>query len=167
MTRGGAAPGRRASGKRACDQDATSSGVGTPSARITALRADIRASGETAVLSDDELAEFRDRPERMRELHDSLQEAFGLFASSLIDASSPGVKMIEDACRANLETVRDPELRERLRPSYRAACKRLIISDGFYEAIKENALLQKFAGGLGNDWTPVNFCRSAFSLIAS
>jgi ribonucleoside-diphosphate reductase alpha chain len=27
--------------------------------------------------------------------------------------------------------------------------------DGIYEAIKENALLQKFAGGLGNDWTPV------------
>jgi ribonucleoside-diphosphate reductase alpha chain len=27
--------------------------------------------------------------------------------------------------------------------------------DSIYEAIKENALLQKFAGGLGNDWTPV------------
>jgi len=27
--------------------------------------------------------------------------------------------------------------------------------DAIYEAIKENALLQKFAGGLGNDWTPV------------
>ena len=27
--------------------------------------------------------------------------------------------------------------------------------DGIYEAIKENALLSKWAGGLGNDWTPV------------
>ncbi|HSH96882.1 MAG: ribonucleoside-diphosphate reductase subunit alpha [Methylophilaceae bacterium] len=27
--------------------------------------------------------------------------------------------------------------------------------DGIYQAIKENALLQKYAGGLGNDWTPV------------
>lgn len=27
--------------------------------------------------------------------------------------------------------------------------------DGIYEAIKENALLSKFAGGLGNDWTRV------------
>ncbi|MDD5613125.1 MAG: ribonucleoside-diphosphate reductase subunit alpha, partial [Gallionella sp.] len=27
--------------------------------------------------------------------------------------------------------------------------------DGIYEAIKENALLSKFAGGLGNDWTAV------------
>ncbi len=27
--------------------------------------------------------------------------------------------------------------------------------EGIYEALKENALLSKFAGGLGNDWTPV------------
>ena len=27
--------------------------------------------------------------------------------------------------------------------------------EGIYQAIKENALLQKYAGGLGNDWTPV------------
>ena len=27
--------------------------------------------------------------------------------------------------------------------------------DGIYEAIKENAMLQEYAGGIGNDWTPV------------
>lgn len=27
--------------------------------------------------------------------------------------------------------------------------------DGIYNAIKDNALLSKYAGGLGNDWTPV------------
>ena len=27
--------------------------------------------------------------------------------------------------------------------------------DGIYDAIKDNALLSKYAGGLGNDWTPV------------
>ena len=27
--------------------------------------------------------------------------------------------------------------------------------DGIYEGLKENALLQKYAGGIGNDWTPV------------
>lgn len=27
--------------------------------------------------------------------------------------------------------------------------------DGIYDSIKDNALLSKFAGGLGNDWTPV------------
>src|SRR3546814_11372854 len=31
---------------------------------------------------------------------------------------------------------------------------------GIYDAIKENALLAKYAGGLGNDWTPVRALRS-------
>lgn len=32
--------------------------------------------------------------------------------------------------------------------------------EGIYEAIKENALLAKYAGGLGNDWTPVRALHS-------
>ena len=46
-------------------------------------------------------------------------------------------------CVAHLErSVSDPVLRERLRPSYRAACKRLIMSERFYEAIQRpNATL--------------------------
>jgi cation diffusion facilitator CzcD-associated flavoprotein CzcO len=45
--------------------------------------------------------------------------------------------MIQQACLANLENnVHDAELRERLRPTYRAACKRLIISPDFYDAIQ-------------------------------
>jgi cation diffusion facilitator CzcD-associated flavoprotein CzcO len=53
------------------------------------------------------------------------------------------MKAIEETCRANLESsVTDPVLREKLRPSYRAACKRLIISPDFYHAIqKPNAEL--------------------------
>nr|MBF0683582.1 ribonucleoside-diphosphate reductase subunit alpha [Pseudomonas sp.] len=31
---------------------------------------------------------------------------------------------------------------------------------GIYEAIRDNALLSKYAGGLGNDWTPVRALRS-------
>ena len=47
------------------------------------------------------------------------------------------MKLIEEACRRTSRTsVRDPELRERLRPSYRAACKRLVISPDFYQAIQ-------------------------------
>ena len=44
------------------------------------------------------------------------------------------------------------------RRSQLASCYLTTVSDdldGIYEAIKENALLQKFAGGIGNDWTPV------------
>lgn len=39
-----------------------------------------------------------------------------------------------------------------------SSCYLTTISDdliGIYDGIKENALLSKFAGGLGNDWTPV------------
>ena len=39
-----------------------------------------------------------------------------------------------------------------------SSCYLTTVSDdleGIYQGIKENALLQKYAGGLGNDWTPV------------
>jgi cation diffusion facilitator CzcD-associated flavoprotein CzcO len=62
---------------------------------------------------------------------------FGLFANAVIDSKSAEIQMIEAACLANLENnVHDPDLRERLRPEYRAACKRLIISPDFYDAIQ-------------------------------
>jgi cation diffusion facilitator CzcD-associated flavoprotein CzcO len=65
------------------------------------------------------------------------------FANVLVDAESPALKVIHDFCEANLEnSVRDPELREKLRPDYRATCKRLIMSEDFYDAIqKPNATL--------------------------
>ena len=92
---------------------------------------------ENPPYSDEEKATFRNDPALLPALHTQLGEMFGLFANAVIDADSPGIKMIEDACLANLETnVRDADLRERLRPSYRAACKRLIISPDFYDAIQ-------------------------------
>ncbi|MFM7704011.1 MAG: ribonucleoside-diphosphate reductase subunit alpha, partial [Rubrivivax sp.] len=44
------------------------------------------------------------------------------------------------------------------RRSQLSSCYLTTVADdleGIYDAIKENALLSKFAGGLGNDWTPV------------
>ena len=44
------------------------------------------------------------------------------------------------------------------RRSQLSSCYLTTVADdleGIYEAIKENALLAKYAGGLGNDWTPV------------
>ncbi len=87
--------------------------------------------------SEEERDEFRAHPERLIELHDNLAVAFGGFASAVIDADSVGMEMIERMCLSNLETVRDPELRERLRPTYRAACKRLVVAPDFYEAMQE------------------------------
>lgn len=95
-------------------------------------------------IAEQDIARFRAQPQAMVALHDELSTSFTEnFANAVVDAESAQIKMIEDLCRENLETnVADPELRERLRPNYRAACKRLIVSPDFYRAIQRpNAVL--------------------------
>jgi cation diffusion facilitator CzcD-associated flavoprotein CzcO len=93
---------------------------------------------ENPAYGEEERAEFRAHPEVMERIRAEVSRAFTEgFANVLGDAESPVLKAIHEACEANLEqSVRDPELREKLRPSYRAACKRLIMSEDFYEAIQ-------------------------------
>lgn len=87
----------------------------------------------------DQLARHRDL-DVLREAHAKLSDLFGTFSNAVIDASSPQAEMIASACLDNLErNVVDPDLRERLRPSYRAACKRLVASPDFYEAMQAPA----------------------------
>lgn len=91
-----------------------------------------------------ERAEFRRDPTSLRQRHRNLAVMFEqTFSNALVDANSPAMAMIEEQCRQNLENnVKDPVLREKLRPSYRAACKRLVMSPDFYESItKPNAEL--------------------------
>ncbi len=86
----------------------------------------------------EEQESFRREPRLLMEQFADLSRLFDLFSGTVVDAESPGMHMIEDACRKNLEeNVSDPVLRERLRPDYRAGCKRLIISPNFYEAIQQ------------------------------
>jgi cation diffusion facilitator CzcD-associated flavoprotein CzcO len=93
---------------------------------------------ENPAYDDDDRSAFRQDPTRLRERRAELSEMFDRFATAIVDADSPQMSWLEEACRANLEQrVRDPVLREKLRPSYRAACKRLIISPDFYEAIQQ------------------------------
>jgi cation diffusion facilitator CzcD-associated flavoprotein CzcO len=89
-------------------------------------------------ITDDERARFGEDPATMQALRHELATTFEEnFANAVVDADSPQVKMLEEMCRSNLEyNVADPVLREKLRPDYRAACKRLIISPNFYEAIQ-------------------------------
>ena len=92
-----------------------------------------------AAYSDEEKAAFRANPDLMRELKSSFDTGEGVerFTNAIIDADSPEMREIEALVLENLETsVRDPELREQLRPSYRAACKRMIFSPDYYEAIQ-------------------------------
>lgn len=74
---------------------------------------------------------------KIQALRQELDQFFGIFSAAVIDAESLQMKQIEADCLANLEeTVKDPILREKLRPNYRAACKRLIMAPDFYEAIQ-------------------------------
>jgi cation diffusion facilitator CzcD-associated flavoprotein CzcO len=93
---------------------------------------------ENPAYGEDERAVFRRQPEAMATIREQVTRAFvDGFANVLGDANAPALQAIHAACEANLErSVRDPELREKLRPGYRAACKRLIMSPDFYDAIQ-------------------------------
>ena len=96
---------------------------------------------ENSVYTEEQKRVFREDPERMDRLQRELTQSFSeAFSNAVVDASSEELANIESQCRANLEeSVRDPVLRERLRPDYRPACKRLVLSPGFYEAIQHPA----------------------------
>ncbi|HEY6319816.1 MAG TPA: NAD(P)/FAD-dependent oxidoreductase [Acidimicrobiia bacterium] len=92
---------------------------------------------ENPAYSAEERAEFRDDPTQLRGLHEKLCEQFDVFANAIVHADSPEMQLVERLCREHLEdAVHDPVLRERLRPNYRAACKRLVVSGRFYDAIQ-------------------------------
>ncbi len=93
---------------------------------------------ENPAYSEEEKAAFRQHPEAIERLRSEVSRMITEgFSNHLADVSSPQLQAIHDACVANLEnSVKDPVLREKLRPSYRAGCKRLIMSENFYDAIQ-------------------------------
>jgi len=99
---------------------------------------------ENPAFSDADKAKFRADPKIMQHMRSETARRFrASFSDAVIDADSPQMKVIEDTCREYLESqVTDLQLREKLRPNHRAACKRLVISPDFYQAIqKPNAEL--------------------------
>ena len=61
------------------------------------------------------------------------------FTDGIVDPDSAEMHAIEDICLQALEQgVQDPELREKLRPDYRAACKRLIYSPVYYQKVQQD-----------------------------
>jgi cation diffusion facilitator CzcD-associated flavoprotein CzcO len=85
-----------------------------------------------------EKAAFRADPAAFEQLIGHLAGALNdRTANAVIDVDSPLLAEIEQRCQENLDTVRDPDLRKRLTPTYRAMCKRLIISPDFYETIQQ------------------------------
>jgi len=88
--------------------------------------------------SEDEKAVYLRSPSALRQSYDFWAQRFvDTFAEAVI-GNDAELGKIEAACRTNLEeNVRDPELRRKLTPNYRAACKRLIMSEEFYPAMQK------------------------------
>lgn len=88
-------------------------------------------------LTDDQRTAFRADRSAMERLRHDLADGFREnFADVVIDAESPRLAVIQALCEENLDRVADPTLREALRPHYRAACKRLVVSPDFYECLQ-------------------------------
>ena len=88
--------------------------------------------------TEEEKAEFRRNPDAMRRIRDEQLDIFEHgFSSAVVGENPEALRAIEALTLANLEdNVKDPVLREKFRPDYQAACKRLIMSDNYYEAIQ-------------------------------
>ncbi len=82
-------------------------------------------------------AAFREDHDLIEEIRTNASHMYDTFSGAIVDSDSPMMGIIEQACQANLDdNIEDAELRERLRPDYRAGCKRLVVSGGFYRAIR-------------------------------
>jgi len=92
-----------------------------------------------AEFSEEEKAAFRSDPELLQQMQnpDDLKEAVLAFTDAIMDAESEGIREISRQTLENLEnSVTDPELKEKLRPNYLAACKRLIRTPDYYQSIQ-------------------------------
>ena len=92
-----------------------------------------------AVYTAEEKAAFRNNPALIDEIRNSPEYDANIryWSKAITDASSPEMAMVEAMLLHNLEeSVKDPELKERLRPNYRAGCKRMVISPDYYEKVQ-------------------------------
>jgi cation diffusion facilitator CzcD-associated flavoprotein CzcO len=113
---------------------------------------------ENPLFTEEEKATFRaDRDLLLRIRNDPEYLAnVERFTVGVANPDSPEMAEIEAAVLGNLEmSVQDPGLREKLRPTYRAACKRLIFSPDYYQAIQRpdaelvtEGIVQIEAGGI-------------------
>jgi ribonucleoside-diphosphate reductase alpha chain len=86
-----------------------------------------------------------------------MRVAMGLSLNE-IDREARAIEFYEVLSRFDFMSSTPTLFNAGTRRSQLSSCYLTTVSDdldGIYEAIKENALLSKFAGGLGNDWTRV------------
>jgi cation diffusion facilitator CzcD-associated flavoprotein CzcO len=99
--------------------------------------------------SEEERRAFREQPELIEAIRNGEEYWAGIrrFNKALVDIDSPEMAQIEQIVLSNLEeSISDPVLREKLRPNYRAACKRLIYSWSYYEAVQRSTVNVETSG---------------------
>ena len=104
---------------------------------------------ENRAFTEEEKASFRNDPELLKYMQNEPSYVANVerFTNAIVEPDSPAMHEIEAIVRQNLEdNVSDPELREKLRPNYRAACKRLIFSPDFYAAVQRPAVEVSIGG---------------------
>lgn len=92
---------------------------------------------EQVAYTDAEKEAFRTDADLLANTHQELSTAFNDgFATSILDADSGVADDMEAKCRESLAQIPDETLRAKLMPSYRAGCKRLVVSHNWYDAIQ-------------------------------
>jgi cation diffusion facilitator CzcD-associated flavoprotein CzcO len=93
--------------------------------------------------SEEDKQGFRSDPAKIEAVRNGPEAAArrARFTAAIIDIDSPELAEIQEIVEKNLEdSIRDPVLKEKLRPNYRAACKRMIFSAHYYNAVQEPAV---------------------------
>jgi cation diffusion facilitator CzcD-associated flavoprotein CzcO len=89
--------------------------------------------------SEEERAAFRNDPDLLAQVMDveTYNSNVEGFTDALTHPDSEVAAFWRQACLDNLENnIRNPQLKEQLRPDHEAMCKRLIFSPDYYEAIQ-------------------------------
>lgn len=99
--------------------------------------------------SDEDIQAFHQDPAKIENVRNGpeAQARRSRFLAAIIDADSPELAEIQSIVEQNLEeSVKDPALREKLRPNYRAACKRLVFSPNYYEKVQDPSVYVDTSG---------------------
>jgi len=86
--------------------------------------------------TEEDKEKFRQSPELMEHMYEKYHQQFTGTIGQAVIGNKAQAELMDAACRAQLETVKDPELRAKLTPAYKLGCKRLIVSNRFYKDIQ-------------------------------
>lgn len=89
-------------------------------------------------IPEEEKADYRANPGKLDAEYGRLAKEFNSnFAAAVVGANDEAYQGMVAACQSNLDRVKDPALKAKLTPDYKVGCKRMIMSDIFYEAVQQ------------------------------